>query len=229
MHEAGARATFHQSAAPVYGGDAGKNPEELGIGRPSTYATIIQTIQKGDVVLRKTVCAHGIGADRGFDPHGTLSRYRRCGVTAQMEEKLDAIELDKANWIQVIDEFYQPFEESLQRAMGAIEEVELADEVTDEICENCGRNMVIKHGRFGPFLACPGFPECRNTKPLLEEIGVNCPNCGGKIVKRRSKRGRQFFGCANYPDCDFTSWAEPTGEKCPACGDIPTKAEGRDL
>ena len=204
-----------------------KTLEELGIGRPSTYATIIQTIQKrGYVVLEEK---RFVPTELGQIVVSILTEHFPDIVdvefTAQMEEKLDAIELDKANWIQVIDEFYQPFEESLQRAMGAIEEVELADEVTDEICENCGRNMVIKHGRFGPFLACPGFPECRNTKPLLEEIGVNCPNCGGKIVKRRSKRGRQFFGCANYPDCDFTSWAEPTGEKCPACGDILVKRQ----
>src|SRR5690606_25133412 len=125
---------------------------------------------------------------------------------------------DLEDWTDVIREFYGPFEEAVQNAHKDIEEIEIEDEVTEEVCEVCGRNMVIKWGRYGQFLACPGFPECRNTKPLLKPIGVACPKCGKDIVERRSRKGRVFYGCSGYPDCDFTSWQKPVPAKCPVCG-----------
>src|SRR5690606_27999119 len=120
----------------------------------------------------------------------------------------------------VVREFYEPFEIALQGAHRLVEQVEIADEETDEVCEECGRNMVIKWGRYGKFLACPGFPECRNTKPLLVSIGVPCPECGSDIVERRSRRGRTFYGCSTYPECEFTSWQRPVNAKCPQCGSL---------
>lgn len=144
--------------------------------------------------------------------------------TAGMEKSLDEIAEGKIPWKQLVREIYQVLEKDLVKAEKEIEEVEIRDEVTDEKCEKCGRNMVIKMGRYGKFLACPGFPECRNAKPLEEKIGLACPKCkDGEIVVRRSKKGRVFYGCSNYPKCDFVSWHEPTAEKCPKCGDIMTK------
>jgi DNA topoisomerase-1 len=204
-----------------------KTMEELGIGRPSTYAQITQTIQKRGYVVFED--KRFVPTDLGQVVVALLTEHFPDIVdvefTANMEEKLDAIELNQEDWTKVIDEFYQPFDETLQKAMSSIEQIEIPDEVTDEVCENCGKNMVVKHGRFGPFLACPGFPECRNTKPILEEVGVDCPKCGGQVVKRRSKKGRLFYGCSNYPECDFTSWVEPTGEKCPKCGEFMVKRQ----
>jgi DNA topoisomerase-1 len=199
-----------------------KTMEDLGIGRPSTYAPTIETIQKrGYVVLE----------DRRFRPtelgqividllQEHFPNVVDIDFTAQLEAQLDDIEGGKAQWKEVVNRFYQPFAQQLEEAKEEIERVTVADEVTDEVCELCGRNMVIKHGRFGKFLACPGFPECKNTKPILKEIGVKCPQCGGEIVERRSKRGRLFYGCSNYPQCELTSWQQPTGEVCPQCGSL---------
>ena len=145
--------------------------------------------------------------------------------TANMEERLDRIEEGKVPWRQVLEEFYGPFEAALENAKKAIEEVTIEDEVTDVVCEECGRNMVIKWGRFGKFLACPGFPECKNTRPLLEEIGVACPECGKPLVERRSRRGRVFYGCSGYPDCSFTSWQRPIAKRCPRCDGLMTRIE----
>lgn len=131
---------------------------------------------------------------------------------------MDRIEEGEANWQDVLLDFYQPFKKELDVAEEEIGQIELKDEESDVVCEKCGRNMVIKHGRFGKFLACPGFPECRNTKPILTEIGVTCPQCKeGQVVMRNSKKGRRFYGCSNYPQCDFVSWDEPSKEKCPEC------------
>lgn len=197
-----------------------KTLEELGIGRPSTYAQIIDTIQKrGYVVLeekRFKPTELGKVVVELLKQH--FPRIIDVEFTAQMEEQLDEIEEGKVEWVAVLEKFWQSFRRNLEAAHHLMEEVEIEDEKTDEVCEKCGRNMVIKHGRYGKFLACPGFPECRNTRPLLEEIGVKCPECGGEIVKRRSKRGRTFYGCSNYPDCRFTSWRQPTGQTCPRCG-----------
>ena len=120
-------------------------------------------------------------------------------------------------WKNVVSQFYDEFQKYLIKAEKEVEEIEIKDEETDIICEKCGRNMVIKNGRYGKFLACPGYPECKNTKPILDKIGVKCPKCDGDIVKKRSKKGRNFYGCSNYPDCDFVSWDEPIEEKCPNC------------
>ena len=135
-----------------------------------------------------------------------------------MEKQLDEVEEGKVGWKEVIREFYPPFEKMIEVAEEKIAEVEIEDEKTDIICENCGRNMVIKYGRFGKFLACPGFPECRNTKPFYEDAGVKCPECGGKIYIKKTKKGRKYYGCENAPECEFMSWNKPTGEKCPECG-----------
>ncbi len=138
--------------------------------------------------------------------------------TATMEDKLDAVEEGKGEWKQIIREFYPPFHQEVLDATEKLEKVTIQDEVTDIICEKCGRNMVIKYGRYGKFLACPGFPECHNAKPFYENAGVNCPECGGKVLIKKTKKGRKYFGCENHPECNFMSWNKPTGEKCPRCG-----------
>ena len=197
-----------------------KTLEELGIGRPSTYAQIIDTIKRRGYVTVE---------DKRFAPTELgdivveLLKEHFTNVidvefTATMEERLDRIEEGEEDWVRVLEEFWVPFEQELKAAETHMEEVEIAEEETDEICEKCGRNMVIRQGRYGRFLACPGFPECRNTKPLLKEIGVACPQCKGQVVERRSRRGRTFYGCANYPECKFTSWQRPIGKDCPQCG-----------
>jgi len=138
--------------------------------------------------------------------------------TANLESKLDEISEGFTKWKDVIRDFYSGFQRDLEHAEEEIGKIEVEDEVTDEICDKCGRNYVVKFGRYGKFLACPGFPECRSTKPLLEEIGIVCPKCQkGQIVVRRSKKGRKFYGCSDYPTCDFISWDKPTSEKCPQC------------
>ena len=140
--------------------------------------------------------------------------------TAELESELDDVEKGDRYWKDVIRTFWQAFEPHLEKAEENIGDVKIEDEVTDIICEKCGKPFVIKMGRYGKFLACSGFPDCRNTRPLLEKIGVTCPKCGqGDVVKRRSKKGRIFYGCSRYPDCDFVSWDKPTGEPCPECQD----------
>ena len=138
--------------------------------------------------------------------------------TANMESLLDMVEEGKVQWKTIISNFYPDLEEAVAEAEKKLEKVEIADEVTDVICEECGRNMVIKYGPHGKFLACPGFPDCRNTKPYLEKIGVPCPACGKDIVLRKTKKGRRYYGCENNPECDFMSWAKPVAKKCPNCG-----------
>ncbi|MDI3281580.1 MAG: DNA topoisomerase, partial [Bacillota bacterium] len=197
-----------------------KTMEELGIGRPSTYAPIIETIrQRGYVEMKDR---HFVPTELGFVVTDLLREYfpRVVDVdfTAELENKLDAIEEGKADWVQILREFYGPFQEALRHAQQKIGKISLPPQETDELCPACGRRLVIKRGRFGEFLACPGFPECRYTKPLLKSTGALCPRCGGEIVERRSKRGRVFYGCSNYPACGFTTWLEPVSEKCPRCG-----------
>ncbi|UWG98506.1 type I DNA topoisomerase [Dehalobacter sp. DCM] len=194
--------------------------EEEGIGRPSTYAPTIETIQTRGYVVKeeKKLVPTELG-----EIIVTLLKEHFPDIvdlefTANMEEKLDSIEDGKVDWKQVIGEFYGPFAETLEIAEQTIGKIKVQDEVSDEVCELCGRNMVIKMGRFGKFLACPGFPDCRNARPLLEEIGVNCPKCGEKLVARRSKKGRKFYGCSKYPECDFIAWEKPAPYPCPECG-----------
>ena len=137
-----------------------------------------------------------------------------------MEGLLDRVEDGSVKWKTVVENFYPDLDEAVQAAQKELEEVKIEDEVTEVICEECGRNMVVKYGPHGKFLACPGFPECRNTKPYLEKIGVQCPKCNEDLVIRKTKKGRRYYGCISYPDCDFMSWQKPSVEKCPDCGGI---------
>ncbi|SHI90252.1 type I DNA topoisomerase [Desulfofundulus thermosubterraneus] len=203
--------------------------EEKGIGRPSTYAPILETIIKRGYVVREK--KQLVPTELGIVVVDLLKKHFPDIIdvefTAQMEESLDRIEEGEMDWVRVIQDFYGPFQETLARAEEKIGQVTVSDEVSEEICEQCGRNMVVKMGRYGKFLACPGFPECRNTRPLLEPTGVPCPQCKGELVVRRSKKGRKFYGCSRYPDCDFVVWDEPSGEKCPRCGGLLVIKRGR--
>ncbi|MBV8198834.1 MAG: topoisomerase DNA-binding C4 zinc finger domain-containing protein, partial [Candidatus Eremiobacteraeota bacterium] len=138
--------------------------------------------------------------------------------TAKMEHELDQVEEHKEDWVQVLRDFYGPFERDLKEAETKLPRLEIKDEPTDEICPNCGRPMVIKTGRFGRFISCSGYPECKTTKPIVKETGATCPQCGGAVLERRSRKGRTFYGCANYPKCDFVSWDPVAQERCPVCG-----------
>lgn len=197
-----------------------KTLEEKEIGRPSTYAPIIETIQARGYVQR--IDKHFQPTELGFVVVDMLEEYFQNIVdvkfTANLENELDEIAEGKVEKNNLLREFYGPFETTLEKADEAIGHVELPVEVSDVKCELCGRMMVVKQGRFGKFLACPGFPECRNTKPLLVDTGVTCPKCGGSIVERKTHRGRNFYGCKNYPECDYTTWDQPQKENCPKCG-----------
>lgn len=197
-----------------------KTLEEMGIGRPSTYAPIIETIQKRGYVERREKQFHP--TELGFIVTDMLEEYFKHIVdvkfTANLEGELDEVADGSLDKNDLLRNFYNPFEETLKKAESVIGEVDIPDEVTDIPCDKCGRMMVVKQGRFGKFLACPGFPDCRNAKPLLRDTGVSCPKCGGKIVERKSRRGRSFFGCDNYPACDYTTWDEPQKETCKTCG-----------
>lgn len=197
-----------------------KTLEEKDIGRPSTYAPIIETIQARGYVQR--VEKHFKPTELGFVVVDMLEEYFKDIVdvkfTADLENELDSVAEGEIKKNDLLRKFYGPFEETLKKADEAIGHVELPVEVTDIPCERCGRMMVVKQGRFGKFLACPGFPECRNTKPLLKDTGLACPKCGAHVVERRTRRGRTFYGCENYPECDYTTWDQPQQEKCPECG-----------
>ncbi|HPP30839.1 MAG TPA: type I DNA topoisomerase [Soehngenia sp.] len=198
-----------------------KTMEELGIGRPSTYSPTISTIlSRGYVTLeKKTFYPTELGTIVNDILVKYFSEIINEEFTAQLENQLDEIAEGKLNWKDVIREFYFKFEDALDKAESEIEKIDIKDEESDEICEKCGKKMVIKVGKYGKFLACPGYPECKNVKPILEKIGVKCPLCeDGEIVKKRTKKGRIFYGCSNYPNCEFNSWQEPVQEKCPKCG-----------
>ena len=202
-----------------------KTLEEKEIGRPSTYAPIIETIQARGYVQR--IEKHFQPTELGFLVLDMLEEYFKKIVdvkfTANLENELDEIAEGKVEKNELLREFYDPFEKQVETADEAIGHVELPVEVSDVRCEKCGRMMVVKQGRFGKFLACPGFPECRNTKPILKDTGVKCPKCGGAIVERKTRRGRMFYGCNNYPDCDYTTWDTPLQDKCPECGSFLLK------
>jgi DNA topoisomerase-1 len=199
--------------------------EEYGIGRPSTYSPTISTLLERKYIERdkKTLSP----TELGNIVNNIVSEYFKQIVdiefTAEMEDKLDNIEEGKINWNSVVDEFYKPLEVLIETAEKEVAKITIEDEVTDIKCDKCGKFMVIKHGRFGDFLACPGYPECKNTKPIVEELDVKCPKCDGKVLVRKSRKGKKFFGCSNYPDCDFVSWFEPTNEKCEKCGSYYVK------
>lgn len=193
--------------------------EELGIGRPSTYSPIITTLLKRRYVVKegKNIFVTELGEVVNNIMQESFPTIVDEHFTANMEGLLDSIEEGTISWKSVVSNFYPDLEEAVKIAQKDLEKIEIEDEVTDVVCEQCGRNMVVKYGPHGKFLACPGFPECRNTKPYLEKIGVSCPKCGKDIVLRKTKKGRRFYGCENHPDCDFVSWQKPVAQKCPKC------------
>ena len=197
-----------------------KELEDKGIGRPSTYApTIVTILNRGYVVKEGKKL---LVTELGIMTVDMLTQYFKALISipfsAQMEEQLDEIAEHKATKEQVLHNFYDPFEKDLKVAEAEIPHVDIPLEVSDVPCDKCGKMMVIREGRFGKFLACPGFPECRNTKPILVKIGVKCPQCGGDIIERKTKTGKVFYGCEKYPECDFTSWDKPLNETCSKCG-----------
>ncbi|AVP53719.1 DNA topoisomerase 1 [Clostridium tetani] len=206
--------------------------EDNGIGRPSTYAPIISTLLERTYIERENRTLKS--TELGVIVNNIMVEYFKPVVdaefTAEMENKLDSIEEGNENWKNTVDEFYSPLKELIETAEKEVEKVTLEEKVTDVKCEKCGNNMVVKHGRFGDFLACPGYPECKNTKPIVHQLDVKCPKCHGEIVLKKSKKGRKFYGCSNYPKCDFVSWFEPVERKCDVCGNYMvkryTKAKG---
>ena len=194
--------------------------EELGIGRPSTYAPTITTIIARRYVAKeqKNLYITELGEVVNQMMKQAFPSIVDVNFTATLEDLLDKVGDGTIDWKVVVRNFYPDLDEAVKAAEKELEEVKLEDEVTDIICENCGRNMVIKYGPHGRFLACPGFPECRNTKPYLEKIGVQCPKCGKEVVLRKTKKGRKYYGCEDNPECDFMSWQKPLNEKCPNCG-----------
>ncbi|WP_084230327.1 type I DNA topoisomerase [Peptoniphilus asaccharolyticus] len=203
--------------------------EEYGIGRPSTYAPIISTLLSRYYVVvdEKKLVPTELGVTVNEILTDNFSDLINKDFTANMETSLDEIADGEREWKEIISSFYSKLRQDLDKAEANIEKVEIKEQETDVICDKCGRNMVIKMGRYGKFLACPGFPDCRNTKPLVEKIGVKCPKCGGEIVVKRSKKGRKFYGCDNYPECDFVTWNKPIDKMCPKCDSILTEMEGK--
>ncbi|MDD6816939.1 MAG: type I DNA topoisomerase [Firmicutes bacterium] len=199
-----------------------KDLEEKNIGRPSTYAPIIATLLERKYVVRQKKTL--LPTDLGFLVTDMMEEYFKeivdTGFTAEMEDKLDDVEVKDLDWKEIIRDFYGTLEKELKVADEAIEKVQIEDQITDEVCELCGRPMAIKSGRFGEFLACTGYPECKNTKAIVKTIDVKCPDCGGDIVVKRGKSGKVFYGCSNYPDCKKAFWYKPTNQKCPQCGSL---------
>ena len=211
---------FTQSAPHFTEASLVRTLEELGIGRPSTYSPIITTLLKRRYIVKegRNIFVTELGEVVNNIMKESFPTIVDEHFTANMEGLLDKIEEGVVPWKSVVSNFYPDLEEAVKVAQKDLEKVKIEDEVTDVICEQCGRNMVVKYGPHGKFLACPGFPECRNTKPYLEKIGVPCPKCGKDIVVRKTKKGRRFYGCENHPECDFVSWQKPVAEKCPKCG-----------
>ena len=196
--------------------------EELGIGRPSTYAPTITTILARRYIVKenKNLYVTELGEVVNAMMKEAFPSIVDVNFTATMEALLDGVEEGHVKWKTVVKNFYPDLEEAVEKAEKELDEVEIADEVSDEVCDVCGRQMVIKYGPHGRFLACPGFPECRNTKPYFEKIGVECPKCGKDIVLKKTKKGRKYYGCIGNPDCDFMVWQKPVNEKCDRCGSI---------
>lgn len=197
-----------------------KTLEELGIGRPSTYAPTISTILARHYVTKekKNLFITELGEVVNDIMVKAFPQIVDESFTANMETLLDGVAEGKVEWKSIIRNTWPDLKAEVDKANAELEKVQIQDEVTDVICENCGRHMVVKYGPHGKFLACPGFPECRNTKPYFEKIGVKCPKCGGEVVLRRSKKGRRYYGCENNPECDFMSWSKPVEKRCPRCG-----------
>lgn len=219
-------ATQHFTQAPARYTEASlvRALEEKGIGRPSTYAPTISTILTRGYVMREK--KQLFPTELGIMITNMMEEYFAdivdIAFTAGMEEQLDEVEEGKLDWHKVLSDFYGPFEKTLENAESKIEKVEIKDEVSDVPCDKCGAMMVYKLGRYGRFLACPNFPECRNTKAIQVEIDAPCPKCGGKLLQKTSRKGRKFYGCERYPECDFVSWDMPVSEKCPKCGSYMT-------
>ncbi len=205
--------------------------EEYGIGRPSTYAATITTITGREYVKRegKTLVPTELGEVSTKLMKERFPKIVNLKFTAQMEQDLDKIEKGSEEWISLLDSFYGEFEKTLKKAKTDMEgvKIQLKEDETDIVCELCGRKMVVKVGRYGKFIACPGYPECKNIKKYVQETGVTCPKCGGKVIVRKTKKGKPFYGCDQYPECDFVSWSEPVNEKCPNCGEILYKKKGK--
>lgn len=207
--------------------------EEKGIGRPSTYVPTISTLLGRNYVIREK--KNLIPTELGEIVNNIVSEYFRQIVdvdfTADMEKKLDDVEEGNENWTKIVEAFFNPLKIAIEKAEKEISKVVIEDRVSDVKCEKCGRMMVIKRGRFGEFLACPGYPECKNAKPIVEELDVPCPECGKPIVAKKSRKGKKFFGCVGYPECKFVSWYEPVKEKCPECNSYMvlkySKAKGK--
>ncbi len=196
--------------------------EELGIGRPSTYAPTITTIMERHYVVKenKNLFVTELGEVVNNMMQEAFPAIVDVNFTANLETLLDGVGEGKVNWKTVVSNFYPDLDEAVKKAEQDLAKVQIADEESDEVCEHCGRKMVIKYGPHGKFLACPGFPECRNTKPYFEKIGVACPKCGKDIVIKKTKKGRKYYGCIGNPDCDFMVWQKPSAEKCPKCGSM---------
>lgn len=205
--------------------------EEYGIGRPSTYAATISTITTRGYVKReaKTLIPTELGEKSTELMEARFPKIANVKFTAQMEQNLDTVEEGKYEWVQLLTDFYGDFDLTLKKAKEEMKDVkiQLDEDKTDLICEKCGKPMVVKYGRYGRFIACSGYPDCKNIVKIVNKVGVPCPKCGGDVIVKNTKKGRQFFGCSNYPDCDFVSWYEPTQEKCPQCGSILFKKKGK--
>ena len=207
-----------------------KTLEETGVGRPSTYASIVSTIIKREYIKRegKILKNTELGKVTTDLLKERFPKFVNTKFTASMEAKLDEIDNGECNYVEMLREFYDDLEDTLAKAKDEMQgqKIQLQEDITDIKCEKCGRNMVVKSGRFGKFLACPGYPECKTTKPLVEETTATCPICGGNVIGKKSKKGYQFYGCSNYPECNFMTWDKPTGENCPKCGKSLFKGKG---
>ena len=203
--------------------------EENGIGRPSTYAPTISVILARGYIgkEKKSLYPTELGRVVNDLMKSSFSDIVDIEFTAQMEENLDKIEQGNRQWVDVVSEFYGDFSKEVDKATKELEHVKLSDPESDVPCDKCGRMMVIKTGKFGKFLACPGYPECKNTKPIIEEVGADCPTCGQKLIYRKTKTGKKYVACSNYPDCKFSSWNIPTNDKCPKCGEYIEIAQGK--
>lgn len=205
--------------------------EEYGIGRPSTYAATITTITSREYVKReaKTLYPTELGEVMTSLLKERFPKIVNYKFTAQMEESLDEVEHGEEEWVQLLDDFYSDFDKTLKKAKEEMEGVklQLKEDQTDIVCDKCGRQMVVKVGRYGKFIACPGYPECKNVLKFVEKTGVKCPKCNGDVIVKHTKKKRVFYGCSNYPECDFVSWNEPVNERCPQCGGILFKKKGK--
>ena len=226
----GGEQSFTQPPARFTEASLVKDLEDKNIGRPSTYAPIVATLLERKYISKDK--KNLLPTDLGFIVTDMMVQYFKeiadTGFTAQMEDNLDDIEVKGVAWKSVIGDFYGTLKKELEIADQEIEKVEFETELTGEMCENCGKPMAVKHGRFGAFAACTGYPECRTTKPIVQSINVNCPKCGKAIVARKSKRGRLFYGCSGYPDCTQSYWNKPINKPCPKCGELLVEKKGKE-